>query len=84
MNDFIDDIYSNFGDDLNYNSNKYQSRTIEKYSFKDNKDYWVTNSGEKIYPCQMSTGHIKSTIKLIEGNCKKTNYNQKIIKYIAF
>lgn len=69
----MDDMFLQIGDLQNPQWEQYNFRIKEKYSFKDNKDYWVTREGNKIYPHQMDTNHIKGTIRMIEKNCNRRN-----------
>lgn len=41
----------------------------ERYSIRDDKGYWVTQNGEKLYPNQFNFKHLVNTIKKIEREC---------------
>lgn len=75
MSDFVDDIFMQIGNDQCPEWEQYQAKINVRYSFMDNKDYWVTAGGKKIYPRQMDSSHIEHTIKMIERSCIKNNLN---------
>lgn len=47
------------------------SRSIngDIYSIRDNKGYWISQNGEKLYPNQFKFRHLVNTIKKIEREC---------------
>lgn len=75
MSDIVDDMMLHFGDDMHPEWRGYIPTEREKYSIKDNKDYWVTRAGQKIYPHEMKESHIRNTITLIKRNCSNSGLN---------
>lgn len=80
MSDYSDDMFLHIGDDTNIHGEYYPKIYREKYSIKDNKDYWVTKDGKKVYPKYMKDSHILNTIKMIEKSCVNAKYNPKDFK----
>ena len=63
---------------LNLFKKKYSSKVM--YTFQEYKDTWVTQYGVELQLSQMSDGHVRNAIRMIERDCNKSNLNPKKIR----